>query len=110
MLQSSSNANAFGGTFAVFPNAQSQTKNSKRATKPTYQDRHEMTTNNHDRKEGRSANSGFKKLAVLWLNEVQFFNQTFVLADSFVLRNRQLLKPANRYLPPPNDTRNDVYL
>ena len=43
-----------------------------------------------------SANSGFKKLAVQWLNEVQFFNQTFVQVDSFVLRNRQLLKPANR--------------
>ena len=42
-------------------------------------------------------NSGFKKLAVLWLNEVQFSNQTLVLVDSFVLRNRQLLKPANRY-------------
>ena len=42
------------------------------------------------------ANSGFKKLAVQWLNEVQFFNQTFVQVDSFVLRNRQLLKPAKR--------------
>lgn len=41
-------------------------------------------------------NSGFKKLAVQWLNEVQFFNQTLLPADSFVLRNRQLLKPANR--------------
>jgi len=41
-------------------------------------------------------NSGFKKLAVQWLNQVQFFNQTFVQVDSFVLRNRQLLKPANR--------------
>ena len=45
----------------------------------------------------RTANSGFKKLAVQWLNQVQFFNQTFELVDSFVLRNRQLLKPANRY-------------
>jgi hypothetical protein len=43
-----------------------------------------------------SGNSGFKKLAVQWLNEVQCSNQTFVVADSFVLRNRQLLKPANR--------------
>ncbi len=43
-----------------------------------------------------SGNSGFKKLAVQWLQEVQFFNQTFVLADSFVLRNRQLLKPTKR--------------
>jgi hypothetical protein len=42
-------------------------------------------------------NSGFKKLAVQWLNEVRFFNQTFVQVDSFVLRNRQLLKPAKRY-------------
>ena len=44
-----------------------------------------------------SGNSGFKKLAVQWLIEVQFFNQTFVQVDSFVLRNRQLLKPAKRY-------------
>ena len=43
-------------------------------------------------------NSTYKKLAVQWLNEVQFFNQTFVQADSFVLRNRQLLKPAKRYI------------
>ena len=41
-------------------------------------------------------NKGFKKLAVQWLNQVQFFNQTFVQVDSFVLRNRQLLKPAKR--------------
>jgi hypothetical protein len=32
-------------------------------------------------------NSAYKKLAVLWLNESQFFNQTFVQVDSFVLRN-----------------------
>ena len=51
-----------------------------------------------DTKEGRPAgNSTYKKLAVQWLNEVQFFNQTFVQIDSFVLRNRQLLIAANRY-------------
>jgi hypothetical protein len=44
-----------------------------------------------------AGNSTYKKLAVQWLNEVQFFNQTFVQADSFVLRNRQLLVAANRY-------------
>jgi hypothetical protein len=38
-----------------------------------------------------AGNSTYKKLAVQWLNEVQFFNQTFVQVDSFVLRNRQLL-------------------
>jgi hypothetical protein len=44
----------------------------------------------------RTHNSGVKKLAVQWLNEVQFFNQTFVQVDSFVLRNRQLLIAAKR--------------
>lgn len=48
-------------------------------------------------REARTANSGFKKLAVKWLNQVQFSNGTFVVADSLVLRNRQLLKPANRW-------------
>ncbi len=44
-----------------------------------------------------AGNSTYKKLAVQWLNEVQFFNQTFVQVDSFVLRNRQLLIAAKRY-------------
>ena len=43
-------------------------------------------------------NSTYKKLAVKWLNEVQFFNQNFVQVDSFALRNRQLLIAANRWL------------
>ena len=47
-------------------------------------------------KKQRNANSTYKKLAVQWLNEVQFFNQTFVQVDSFVLRNRQLVKAAKR--------------
>lgn len=47
-----------------------------------------------------AGNSGFKKLAIQWLSQVQFFNQTFVQVDSFVLRNRQLLKPAKRYAQP----------
>ena len=46
--------------------------------------------------EAHAHNSGFKKLAVHWLTQVQFFNQTFVQVDTFVLRNRQLLKPAKR--------------
>jgi hypothetical protein len=54
-----------------------------------------MRTNTTE-KEAHTPNSGFKKLAVRWLNEVQFFNQTFVQVNSFVLRNRQLLKPEKR--------------
>jgi hypothetical protein len=79
MLQSSSNANAFGGTFAVFPNAQSQTKNSKRATKQAHQVRHEMTANNHDRKEGRSTilpESWTRGLVKKSLNLTKRYDQT----------------------------------
>ena len=53
--------------------------------------------NRTDRQESTGGNSTYKKLAVQWLNEVQFFNQTFVQGDSFDLRNRQLLKPAKRW-------------
>jgi hypothetical protein len=34
------------------------------------------------------------------LNEHLCFESSAVLADSFVLRNRQLLKPAHRYMQP----------
>jgi hypothetical protein len=44
-----------------------------------------------------AGNSGFKKLAVQWLNEHLCFVSSSVLADSLVLRNRQLLVAANRY-------------
>jgi len=43
-----------------------------------------------------SGNSGFKKLAVQWLIEQLCSVSSSVLADSLVLRNRQLLKPAKR--------------
>jgi len=42
--------------------------------------------------------STYKKLAVPQLNEALFFVSGFVLADSFVLRNRQLLVAAKRYV------------
>jgi hypothetical protein len=48
-------------------------------------------------KEERRHNSTYKKLAVQWLNEALCFVSSFVVADSFVLRNRQLLVAANRY-------------
>jgi len=44
-----------------------------------------------------ACNSTYKKLAVQWLNEALFFVSSFVVADSFRLRNRQLLVAANRY-------------
>lgn len=51
---------------------------------------------NYDRQGSTGGNSGFKKLAVQWLQEIQFSNETFVVTDSLRLRNRQLLKPAKR--------------
>jgi hypothetical protein len=44
-----------------------------------------------------SYNSTYKKLAAQWLNEALFFVSSSMLADSFLLRNPQLLKPTNRY-------------
>ena len=49
------------------------------------------------RKNQRNANSTYKKLAVQWLNEALCFVSSSVVADSLVLRNRQLLVAANRY-------------
>jgi hypothetical protein len=50
-------------------------------------------------KEYRKAahNSTYKKLAVQWLNEALCFVSSSVVADSFRLRNRQLLVAAKRY-------------
>ena len=47
-------------------------------------------------KKQRTANSTYKKLAVQWLNEALCFVSSFVVADSFVLRKRQLLVAAKR--------------
>jgi len=41
-------------------------------------------------------NSTYKKLAVQWLNEIFCFVSSFVVSDSLVLRNRQLLVAAKR--------------
>jgi hypothetical protein len=47
--------------------------------------------------EARTANSTYKKLAVQWLNEALCFVSSSVVADSLVLRNRQLLVAAKRW-------------
>jgi len=43
-----------------------------------------------------AANSTYKKLAVQWLNKALCFVSSFVVVDSLVLRNRQLLVAAKR--------------
>ena len=89
-------ANAFGGTFAVFPTAQSQAKNSKRATKPTHQNRHEMQTSKHDRKEGRSANIGFAKWRVQCFYDSLVQGSSSVFQMKFCAKNPPLRKAENR--------------
>jgi len=49
----------------------------------------------HLKNKNSTHNSTYKKLAVLWLNEALCFVSSSVVADSFVLRNRQLLVAAN---------------
>jgi hypothetical protein len=44
----------------------------------------------------RTANSTYNKLAAKWLNEALCFVASSVVADSFRLRNRQLLVAAKR--------------
>jgi hypothetical protein len=51
---------------------------------------------NENKLKQRTANSTYKKLAVQWVNEALCFLSSFMVADSFRLRNRQLLVAANR--------------
>jgi hypothetical protein len=76
--------------------ANAQTKACKRVCLPN---RTRTLQTRHDRPltERRAAtNSTYKKLAVQWLNEALCFVSSFVVADSFRLRNRQLLVAAKR--------------
>jgi len=71
-------------------------KKCKRATKPTHQDRHEMTAKRTTEKEGRRHNTGLAKVAV------QFYAYTFVINQNLVLRinicgeNRRLRQARKR--------------
>ena len=56
-----------------------------------------ITLTEQKKKKQRTANSTYKKLAVQWLNEALCFVSSSVVADSFRLRNRQLLVAAKRY-------------
>ena len=56
-----------------------------------------MQTTFVDNYKKTTANSTYKKLAVQWLNEHLCFVSSSLVADSFRLRNRQLLLAAKRY-------------
>jgi hypothetical protein len=92
-------ANAFASTFAFLPTPE-PTQKKQKSLQANAQGQCIFDTADLRPKRATSANSGFKKLAVQWLNEHLFFVSSVVLADSFVLRNRQLLKPTKRYKQP----------
>jgi hypothetical protein len=72
-------------------------KKCKRATKPMHQARHDMTTNKHDRKEGRSANIGFAKWRVQCLYDSLVQDSTFGILMNICAENPPLRKAENRY-------------
>jgi hypothetical protein len=65
-----------------------------------------MTIIPNDKKKA-AANSTYKKLAVQWLNEALYFISSSLVADSFRLRNRQLLVAAKRYAQCYGDSANN---
>jgi hypothetical protein len=60
-----------------FSKRKKPSKKNKRATKPTLQDRQEITMNNYDRKEGRSANMGLASCGLKCLNSNAVFQIIF---------------------------------
>jgi len=80
----------------LFCNRTKPNKKSKRATKPTHQDRNKMTTSKHDREEGQ-------QLTAVWRNGgCSASYDSFVVGSSAVLRlnfcakNPPLRQAANR--------------
>jgi len=92
--------NPFASTFYFFADTQINARKNKKSLQANAPDslmgrcKLDTTTLQTDRR--AADNSTYKKLAVQWLNEALCFVSSFVVADSFVLRNRQLLVAANR--------------
>jgi hypothetical protein len=88
-------ANAFGSTFAFLQTQKAQLKMQK-SYQANAQGQCKHDTTALRLKRATSANSTYKKLAVQWLNKHFCFVSSSVVADSFRLRNRQLLVAAKR--------------
>jgi hypothetical protein len=82
----------FSPTYAFTASTTNCASNTNRFGQSIYK----LDTIHHWTDRRASANSTYKKLALQWLNEALCFVLNSVLADSFVLRNRQLLVAANR--------------
>ena len=95
-----SNVNAFASTFYFFSTHKATAEKNKKSLQANAPDSADicesLTRHCNGRTEARTDNNGFKKLAVQWLIEHSTSHQHLWWLDSFVLRNRQLLKPAKR--------------
>jgi hypothetical protein len=103
--------NAFGGTFVFFATHSPTLKNPNEP--PSNRTKTSVNIDRRATTERTPAhNSTYKKLAVQWLNEAFPMNRDklcpeirdFVVADSLVLLNRQLLVASNRLGVMLNDT------
>jgi len=101
MLQSSINTNAFASTFYFFSTHKANAEKNKKSLQANAPDSEDicesLTRHSNGQTEARTDNSGFKKLGVQWLIEHTTSHQHLWWLDNFVLRNPQLLKPANRW-------------
>ncbi len=80
-----------------FAQAIAQTKNCKRACFANADKTDEMERKQHNRKEGRSANSRFAKNRVQWIIEHSTSHQLLCYVDTFEFRNPLLRKAAVLY-------------
>jgi len=88
-------ASAFSSTFNFFCKRTKQRRKNKKSLQANARTAN-LTRHYFGQTEARTDNSTYKKLAVQWLNEALCFVSSFVVAESLVLRNRQLLVAANR--------------
>ncbi len=88
-------AQLFAGTFA-FLSSHKPTRKNQKSLQTNARGQCKLDTADLRPKRSPAGNSTYKKLAVQWLNEVLCFVSSSVVADSFRLRNRQLLVAAKR--------------
>ena len=88
-------SNAYGSTFAVFANAQSHSKNCKRATKPTHINT-TMDSQTTTEKKGEGITAVLQKWRCSASYDSEVVNQNLVLRMKFSGENRHLRKAAKR--------------
>ena len=79
-----------------FQTHKAKQKNAKEPPNQRTKKRHEMTTNKHDRKEGRSANIGFAKWRVQCLYDSLVQGSSSVFQMNICAENPPLRKAENR--------------